>query len=617
MALTDKLTAIADAIREKTNTSAPLFLDAMPSYIRSIQTSSSGSDAAGIPSDIVAEAERVASGMIAKRGANSLTFIAISDMHEMGDSDHSDATIIERYRRANLNAGQGAKLIAEKISLDFFANLGDLAWGSSSTTLHDWAQSVVKARGYTAGIEPLTESFYTPGNHDVDYASGYHDENLVVGMIGTYRYVDLTGKKVRVICLNTADTTDGTDSTERISGEQLQWFANALDLSSKSDADDWGIIVLSHHPIDWGAVKPLANCLAAYLNGTTYSETHDGVTISKNFSGKNAATFIANFHGHTHCFKVANISGTTAKRVAIPNACYGRNNEYGTSGNTEFGETTTYNKSDGSTGKNTAFCLVSVDLTDEVIYADCFGAGYDRVISYAEEVIVTYSVTNNLNNASTSNGTATVTAGANYSTAITANSGYELNSIKVTMGGVDITSTAVSGSNITIANVTGDIVITVTTVQTVVPPSYTNKVTNSINSDGSIYNGTGYQEGYRLNSSGTTSELPGAVNSGFIAYNHEVIRVYGTANGTIGNSGNYVVLYDSSFAKTLVLSMTNLQSYGATWTVQDGKYMLTIDPAAITNAATKTALQSAGYIRCSFASCAGANFVVTLNEAIE
>lgn len=215
----ETLTNIADAIREKASITSKLFPESMPSYIRSIQTSSAGSSAAGVPSDIVEEAERVASGMIAKMGAKSLTFIAMSDMHEMGDNDHADETIIERYRRANLNAGQGAKLIAEKINLDFFANLGDFAWGSSSTTLHDWAQSVVKARGYTAGIEPLTESFYMPGNHDVHYASGYHDENLVVGMIGTYRYVDLTGKKVRVICLNTADTTDGTDGTERISGE--------------------------------------------------------------------------------------------------------------------------------------------------------------------------------------------------------------------------------------------------------------------------------------------------------------------------------------------------------------------------------------------------------------
>ena len=227
-----------------------------------------GGSITGVPSDIVNEAERVASSIQAKTVSNSLNFIIMADMHEMGDGDHADATILERYSRANRNAGQGAKIIADKIKPDFFANLGDLAWGSSSTTLHDWAKSLVNARGYTAGIEPLTECFFTPGNHDSGYPNGDYDENLVVGLIGNYRYVDFTAKKVRVICLNTADNTDGTNGCERISGEQLQWFANALDLSGKSDAAKWGILILSHHPLDYGSIKPAANCLVAYVNGT-------------------------------------------------------------------------------------------------------------------------------------------------------------------------------------------------------------------------------------------------------------------------------------------------------------------------------------------------------------
>lgn len=575
-----------------------------------------GGSISGIPADTITEAERVVSSIKTKIAANSLNFVAVSDMHEMGDSDNASAVILERYRRANLNAGQGAKLIADAIPLDFFANLGDLAWGSSSTTLHDWAQSVVKARGYTAGIEALTECFFTPGNHDVDYADGYHDENLVAGMIGSYRYVDLADKKVRVICLNTADTTDGTDSTERISGEQLQWFAESLDLSGKSDAVGWGIILLSHHPLDWGNIKPAANCLAAYLEGTVYSATHDGMTVSYDFSGKNAATFIANFHGHVHCFKTGYISGTEALRIAIPNACFARTNEYGEAGNTEFGEIASYEKADNGTGKNTSFCVISIDLDKQIIYADCFGAGYDRVISYGDSDVATYSVTNNLTNAVSSNGTATITEGSAYAAMITADSGYELSAITVTMGGVDITSTAVSGSNITIANVTGDIVITVTTTQTEVQPSYTNRVLTSIDTDGSIYNGVGYQEDYRLNSSGTISALSGAVNSGYIPYSSEIIRVYGTANGTVGNSGNYIVLYDGGFNMTLVQAFNTLQGYGASWEAKNGKYMLTVDPASLNNDAAKAAFQSAAYIRCSFASCSGKDFIVTLDEEI-
>lgn len=636
MALTDKLTAIADAIREKTNTTAPLFLDSMPSHIRSIQTASS--DTTDIPDYVVTEGKRVASGMISKRGANSLTAILISDMHEFGDGDHSDATIMERYRRANRNAGQGAKVVADNIDVDFFANLGDLAWGAKTSTVTDFVQSIVNARMYTYDVEKDHESFFTPGNHDTatyGFAQNneYLSQNVTNGLIGTYRYVDFSAKKVRVICLNTAEveglTVSGQSGTERITGTQLQWFANALDLSGKSDATDWGIVILSHHPLDWGEILPAANCLQAYLTGGSYSVTHNGVAVSKNFSGKNAAKVICQFHGHVHGFRVDNIrygsvgslTATTVKRIAIPNACFARTNEYGEntgvdSNGMEFGETTSYEKVDG-TAKNTAFCLVSIDLDNEVIYADCYGAGYDRVVSYAEEVIVTYSVTNTLSNASTSNGTQTITAGSNYSAAITANSGYELSSIKVTMGGVDITTTAVSGSNITITNVTGDIVITANTVQTVVPPSYTNRVLTSTDASGNVYNGTGYQEGYRLNSSGVPAELAGAVHSGFIPYNGEVIRIWGTTSANSGNSGNYIGMYDSSFAKTYVLSASNAVTYGSTWTAKDGKYILTVDPSQITNTACKDYLASAKYIRASMVSCTGANFVITLDEPIE
>lgn len=569
-----------------------------------------GGSITGVPSDIVDEAERVASSIQAKTVSNSLNFIIMADMHEMGDSDHSDATIIKRYRKANLNAGQGAKIVAEKINPDFFANLGDLAWGSSSTSLHDWAQSVRAARGYTAGIEPLTECFFTPGNHDSGYPNGDYDENLVVGLVGNYRYVDFAAKKVRVICLNTADNTDGTNGCERISGEQLQWFANALDLSGKSDAAKWGILILSHHPLDYGSIKPAANCLVAYVNGTNYSTTHDGISISKDFTGKNLATVIANFHGHLHSLYVTDISGTTVKRIAVPNACFGRNNEYGT-------EATTYNKTDNGTGKNTAFNAVSIDLTKKIIYADCFGAGYDRVLSYGGEDIVTYSVTNNLSNASTSNGTATIMEGAAYVTTVTANSGYELSGVKVTMGGVDITASAVNGGTISIPNVTGNIVVTVTTTQIIVPPSYDNLVLKSTDASGNLYNGTGYQEGYRLNSSGTTMEEKKAVVCGFIPYNGEVIRVWGTASQNVENAGNYIGMYDAEFNKTHVVSMGTLEKTGGTWLSKDNKYMLTIDPEVCTNEAVKNYLLSAKYIRVSMVNCAGTDLVVTLDEAIE
>lgn len=77
-----------------------------------------------------------------------------------------------------------------------------------------------------------------------------------------------------------------------------------------------------------------------------------------------------------------------------------------------------------------------------------------------------YTISNSLSNATTSNSTVLVDANASYSATITVNDGYTLGSITVTMGGIDITSTVVSGTTITISSVTGDVVITVTSTAT-------------------------------------------------------------------------------------------------------------------------------------------------------
>ena len=86
---------------------------------------------------------------------------------------------------------------------------------------------------------------------------------------------------------------------------------------------------------------------------------------------------------------------------------------------------------------------------------------------------VYYTITNNLTNCTTNNNSGNVVEGQSYSAIITANDGYTLSSVVVTMGGTDITSTAVSGNNINIASVTGNVVISVTSIE-VAPTSYTN-----------------------------------------------------------------------------------------------------------------------------------------------
>ena len=71
-----------------------------------------------------------------------------------------------------------------------------------------------------------------------------------------------------------------------------------------------------------------------------------------------------------------------------------------------------------------------------------------------------YIVTNKLTNVTNSNSAASVTSGNSYTATLTAAEGCDMESVKVTMGGTDITEWAYSGGVVNIASVTGNVVIT-------------------------------------------------------------------------------------------------------------------------------------------------------------
>ena len=74
---------------------------------------------------------------------------------------------------------------------------------------------------------------------------------------------------------------------------------------------------------------------------------------------------------------------------------------------------------------------------------------------------VTYTITLNLTNCASSNTATSIAENASYTTTLSPTGTFKkLGAITVTMGGVDISASAVSGSTITIVSVTGNIVIT-------------------------------------------------------------------------------------------------------------------------------------------------------------
>lgn len=145
---------------------------------------------------------------------------------------------------------------------------------------------------------------------------------------------------------------------------------------------------------------------------------------------------------------------------------------------------------------------------------------------------VYYSVTNNLTNCVSDNSEASAVKGGSYSATISANSGYTLSSVVVTMGGTDITSTAVSGGTITIVSVIGDIVITAVAEET------TTEITNWIEE-------VGYTADTRLSlSSGNTTTASGYECTGFIPAKYGDVIYLRNVELTDENATN-IVFYDS------------------------------------------------------------------------
>lgn len=139
--------------------------------------------------------------------------------------------------------------------------------------------------------------------------------------------------------------------------------------------------------------------------------------------------------------------------------------------------------------------LIATAITDKGVNTssdDTFQAMATNIGKISSGSSITYSVTNNLSHAVNNNSNTTVEKYNSYSANITVETGYKLDSVTVTMGGTDITSSCYSNGNISIEHVTGDIIITVVT--SIIPPN-TYSVTNALTQCTSNNNSTTVIEG--------------------------------------------------------------------------------------------------------------------------
>ena len=574
-----------------------------------------------IPDYVKTEVQDVLTRVNAVRNDNSIVFLSVSDWHHAADEAASSQ---ENINTGNLHAAMAIKALSYALDMDFVCTLGDMSWGSISTTESQQKAQIEEIETYlTDSWDSGLPQFWTPGNHDGGaYASlglsseylfskiGKHNEGAIYGSTTEgYCYRDFSDKSLRVICLNTAEG----GVKEFISNTQLLWFAQTL----AATPSGYGIVILSHHPLDWGGVCQASNVVYQFTKRG--SVTYNSTTVSFANAGANVLCAI---HGHTHCFKAAKlnyISNSTGTeydvyRIATPNACFTRNNEYGSNGSTEyygieFGETISYGKTAG-TAKDTAFVVNVIDPVNQTINSICYGAGIDRSIYFGAEN--KYTITNTLTNVSSSNSETLVTKGSSYTATITADEGYEITTLKVTMGGTDITSSAVNGNVITIASVTGNIIITAVAA---IDYGVTNLVPTSQSlTDTSVFNDIGYQNNSYV-SDNTTTGLSGYVSTGYIPYTwspSNVIYIRGATLDTTSHSRIYGYVAKNTVsgkgyatgARIWADPTSNI--YFAVEELETGNYYKLVP--------TKT-VSDILYIRISLLGT-GENLIVTVNEPI-
>lgn len=393
--------AIAEVIRLKNGTAAGYKLSLMAQAIESLKTGDNFVQT-DVPEYVKTAVLELAKKVSAVQTADSITFIAASDAHQL-DTD-------EYVVNGNLHASMAMKALGYVLpGIDFCCFLGDYSAGSSTTTLAEGRQHFAEINSGLKEAFAAVPQFRTPGERDglrnswtqngswlqseeiYTYVGRYNEGATYGSTSEGYCYRDFDEKKLRVICLNTSENGQNFDN---VSEPQQLWLARMLRTVGLKTG--WGIVILSHYPLDFtdvgktstSAANAVGTILRKYAEGG--SAKISGMTIS--FKNANKAKIYATFHGHTHNLKVAKLSdvqesGSTefdVLRIAIPNMCYFHNNEFGQNEGTdsndiEFGEDTTYSKTH-DTASDTSFIVNVINPSEGKINSFCYGAGYDREI---------------------------------------------------------------------------------------------------------------------------------------------------------------------------------------------------------------------------------------------
>ena len=373
------------------------------SWVYSLATDQGPAEVGAVPSYVKKEADRVADLVLSQQTDRSLVFAALSDIHyPYDDQSDGDAYTAQSLRHAGLAIAEMKK----QLSLDFVGLFGDYVMGGPQSTIAESkaALEYVDNAMYAAGLG--IQQIWLQGNHDrnpYDTDDGALTPEEIYSYVfshntGTvvdpdhprsgYGYKDFEKQKIRVIYWNSSEIAGVEEVTDHcFTAAQFRWMAEvAFDFGSKKVPAEWGVVMLSHMPVNWSS--NLTAFVDAYISGSCATvNAADDVTVTVDFTGKERAEFICAINGHTHNYRSSRVGKNQFWQIAVPQICAGRYNEYGTSwpeGGGELGANgkPVYYFKKANRAQDTSFCVFVVDRENRKIQAVHYGAGIDREFDY-------------------------------------------------------------------------------------------------------------------------------------------------------------------------------------------------------------------------------------------
>lgn len=524
-----------------------------------ISTASAGDDT---PDYVLTAADALAKKVVGHIGADNIVFAVIADAHLGYYTDTANA--------AGKQAGQALKRLNERCALDFVAHVGDYSTGAWNTTSADALEDNADYQ-LLIGSKYPGRAIWCPGNHDdapyqatanrltqMQMYAAIGRKNLASGGCvpgnACYGYMDFPGLRLRVIYLDTHDHRSW--GTTQIGSGADNPYLNADNISAAQ------LQYLADTALDFSGISNPAEWSIlvfshAALNGTgSYTDPVSGTVHPSNTA--NAAALLKAY--------------ATKQSGSI----------------THGGSTVSYDFS-----AITPAQIIACIHGHEHRYAN-------ETVGGAFLSVCCPNILNGRERASADGNTYTKTAGtANGTSFCVFSINRAAKKIYVDHYGPGIDREF--GYTVLDPNA----------------PSYTNQLPLATDTDGSIYNGTGWMEGYRLNSSGSPDGYSGSYLTGFIpAQIGDVVRLKNVVwqNGVSSglNSGNQrVSFYDSN--KNYIAQTNAIAAAGALNGIKDENGIWTqftlknFSGGDLTNAA---------YFRLN---CAGlsAESIITVNEEIE